>query len=67
MFTKIIIIFIMLIIVSALGYGLFNLVRDQGKSKITVKALTIRIVLSVSLFIFLFFAFKFQWIAPHDL
>lgn len=65
MLTKILIIFVMLIIIAALGSGLFFLVRDAGTSKRTVKALTWRIALSLSLFIFLFFAFKLHWINPH--
>jgi len=65
MFTKIIIIAVMLIIIGSLASGLVFLVRDKGNSKRTVKALTWRIALSISLFIFLFLAFKFQWITPH--
>lgn len=65
MFTKIIIIVVMLIIIGSLASGLIFLVRDKGRSKRAVKALTWRIALSVSLFIFLFLAFKFHWITPH--
>lgn len=67
MFTKILIILVMIIIVASLGSGLFFLVSDKGKSKRIVKALTWRIALSLSLFIFLFLAFKFNWITPHAL
>jgi hypothetical protein len=67
MFTKILIIIIMLIIFSSLVSGLVFLVRDKGQSKRTVKALTWRIALSVSLFLFLFLAFKLHWIAPHPI
>ncbi len=65
MFTKIIILIVMLIIISSLASGLIFLVRDKGQSKRSVKALTWRIALSVGLFVFLFLAFKFQWITPH--
>lgn len=65
MFTKIIIIVVMLIIIGSLASGMVFLVRDKGNSKRTVKALTLRIALSLSLFIFLFLAFKFHWITPH--
>ncbi|MDP3704751.1 MAG: twin transmembrane helix small protein [Legionellaceae bacterium] len=65
MFTKIIILIVMLIIIGSLASGLVFLVRDKGQSKRAVKALTWRIALSLSLFIFLFLAFKFQWITPH--
>lgn len=65
MFTRIVIVVVMLIIIGSLGSGLIFLVRDQGKSKRTIKALTIRIAISISLFIFLFVAFKLNWITPH--
>lgn len=67
MLTKIIVSIVMLIILVSLGCGLIFLVKDSGKTKRTVKSLTMRIALSVSLFIFLFIAFKFNWITPHAL
>lgn len=65
MFTKVIIIVVMLIILLALGSSLFFLVRDEGKTTRTVKALTWRIALSLILFLFLFLAFSMGWIKPH--
>lgn len=67
MITKLFIIFVMIIIASSLFSGLFFLIRDQGNSKRTVKALTLRIGISVSLFLFLLIAFKFGWIKPHGI
>ena len=67
MFTKIFIITVMLVILAALGSSLIFLVRDEGKTKRTVKALTWRIGLSLALFIFLFLAFSMGWIKPHAL
>ena len=67
MITKLFILFIMLIILGALGSGLFYLVSDSGNSKRTVKALTIRIAISLSLFIFLIIAFKLGLIKPHGI
>jgi hypothetical protein len=67
MITKLIIVSIMMIILFALGRGLFFLVRDKGKTERSVKALTWRIILSLSLFVFLFIAFKLHWITPHGL
>ncbi|RUR18081.1 twin transmembrane helix small protein [Legionella sp. km535] len=67
MFTKIFIIFVMIIIAGSLASGLFFLIRDTGNSKRTVKALTIRIGISLTLFIFLFVAFKLGLIAPHGI
>lgn len=65
MFTKAIILIVMLIILVTLGSGLVFLVRDEGKTKRTVKALTWRIALSLLLFLFLFLAFSMGWIQPH--
>ncbi|KTD14964.1 twin transmembrane helix small protein [Legionella israelensis] len=67
MMTKIFILLAMLIILIALGSGLIFLVRDGGKSKRTVKALTWRIGISLALFIFLLIAFSLGLIEPHSL
>lgn len=67
MITKIFIIFVMILIASSLASGLFFLVRDNGTSTRTVKALTLRIGISLSLFIFLFVAFRLGLIHPHGL
>ncbi len=67
MITKLFILFIMIIIVGSLASGLFYLIRDEGKSKRTVKALTIRVAISITLFIFLLLAFKFGLIKPHGI
>ena len=65
MFYKAFIILVMLIILFALGSSLFFLVRDDGKTNRTVKALTWRIGLSLLLFLFLFLGFSLGWIKPH--
>ena len=65
MFTKIFILVIMLIILVTLFSGLIFLVRDNGNTKRTVKALTWRIALSLGLFVFLMIAFGAHWINPH--
>ena len=67
MFSKILIIIVMLIILGALVSGLFFLVRDHGKSNRTLKALTWRIGLSLSVFVFLWVAFYFHWLTPHGI
>ena len=67
MWTKVFIILVMLTILASLGSGLFFLVKDQGKSKRTIKALSWRIGLSLSLFLFLFAAFALGIIQPHSL
>ncbi len=65
MYTKTIIILVMIIILVALGSGLVFLVKDGGNSKRTLKALSWRIGLSLALFLFLILAFKMGWITPH--
>jgi len=67
MFTKIFIIFVMILIVGSLGSGLFFLIKDTGDSKRTVKALTLRIGISITLFIFLLVGFKLGLIKPHGI
>lgn len=65
MMIKILVIAVMLIILVALGSSLLFLVKDEGKTTRTVKALTWRIALSLALFFFLFLAFSLGWIQPH--
>ncbi len=67
MFTKIFIIFVMIIIAGSLASGLFFLISDNSNSKRTVKALTLRIGISVCLFLFLLIAFKLGFIKPHGI
>ena len=67
MLLKILIIIIMLIILGVLLSGLIFLVRDQGHTRRTVKALSWRIGLSLALFLLLFLAFAMGWIQPHGL
>ena len=57
----------MLVILVSLGSGIVFLVRDEGKTKRTVKALTWRIALSIGLFIFLILGFMFGFISPHGI
>ena len=65
MFIKVLVLVVMLIILISLGSSLFFLVRDEGKTKRSVKALTWRISLSLLLFLFLLLAFSMGWIKPH--
>ncbi len=65
MFARTIIFIVMLVILISLASGLIFLIRDEGKTKRTVKALSWRIGLSVALFLFLLLAFSLEWIHPH--
>tara|TARA_Y100000588_G_C14244702_1_gene920931 strand:- start:547 stop:780 length:234 start_codon:yes stop_codon:yes gene_type:complete len=67
MFIKAVTIFVMLVIIISLASGVVFLVRDEGKSQRTVKALTWRIALSLGLFLFLLIAFALGWISPHGI
>lgn len=65
--ATVLIVVMILLILSSLGSGLYYLVRDRGKTDRTVKALSVRIILSFILFIALFVAFAMGWITPHSL
>lgn len=67
MLAKVIIITVMVCIVIALISSLFFLVRDEGTTKRTVKALSWRIGLSLALFFFLLLSYYLKWITPHAL
>lgn len=68
MIFKIIVILILLMILASLGSGLVFLIRDGGRrSPRTVKALTVRIVLSIGLFVLLMLAYATGLISPHGL
>jgi len=67
MLVKILIIIVLVAIIISLGSGLFFLVKDKSDSKRTVKALTVRIVLSVSLFALLVLGYLTGVIKPHGI
>ena len=58
---KIVAIIILLVILVSQGSAGFFLVKDRGKTKRTVNALTVRISLSVALFLFLMFGYWMGW------
>ncbi len=55
------------LILASLFSGLFFLIRDQGRSKRTVKALTWRVALSLTLFLLLLAGYYFGLITPHGI
>ncbi|TNF86065.1 MAG: twin transmembrane helix small protein [Gammaproteobacteria bacterium] len=65
MISKIIIVAIFLGIVVSMGSALVFLVKDKGQSNRTLKALTVRIVVSVALFALLFVLWGLGLINPH--
>ena len=65
MLIKILIVVVLGAIVLSLFSGLFRLVKEEGRSRRMVNALTVRIALSVALFILLFIAWYAGLITPH--
>jgi hypothetical protein len=61
---KIIVALAFVLIIGSLASALFFLMRDKGKGKRTVRALTFRIGFSVLLFIFILIAYRIGWIQP---
>ncbi len=55
------------VILAALFSGLFFLVRDQGRSTRTVKALSWRVGLSLALFLLLLAGYYLGLIEPHGI
>jgi hypothetical protein len=49
---------LIVLILASLGSALFFLVRDQGRSTRTVKALAVRVALSLGLFLLLMLGYK---------
>jgi hypothetical protein len=64
---KIVVIIVLLLIIASLGSAMFFLVRDKGSADRTVRALTVRVVLSVTLFLLLMGGYYFGWIPYHKL
>jgi hypothetical protein len=62
---KILVIIILVTILVSLGSALVFLVKDGGKTKRTVNALTVRISLSLALFLFLMFGYYMGWFVPN--
>jgi hypothetical protein len=59
---KIIVILFLVFIVASLFSALYFLIRDKGQGERTVRALTVRVVLSVTLFALLMLGFYFGFI-----
>lgn len=64
---KSLVIILLLVILASLFSALVFLVRDQGSTHRTVRALTWRIGLSIGLFLLLLLAGWMGWIEPHGL
>ena len=64
---KLLVVAILVLIIGSLFSALFFLMKDQGKSDRTVRALSWRIGLSVLLFCLLLIAHHFGWIESTGL
>lgn len=62
---KIIVILFLVVILASLGSALYFLVKDQGPSTRTAKALTWRVALSITLFALLMLGYHFGFITTR--
>lgn len=67
MLTKVFIVLTLLAILGSLASGLIFLIKDNGRSTRTAKALTVRIGLSVFLFLMLMLGIFTGVIKPHGI
>ena len=65
MFTKAVIVVILLGIISSLGVALFHMTKGQGSSERSARALTVRIGVSLALFVLLLILGATGIINPH--
>ena len=64
---KIFIAIAFILIIGSLGFALFFVMRDKGRTNRAVNALAMRVGLSVTLFLLLLGAYELGWIAPTGL
>jgi len=64
---KIFIAIAFVLIIGSLGFALFFVMRDKGRTNRAVNALAMRVGLSVTLFLLLLGAYEMGWIAPTGL
>ena len=67
MWVKIVVLILFLGIVASLGSALWSMMKDKGKGKGSVRALTLRVALSIIAFVVLLFAYAMGWIQPHGI
>lgn len=63
---KILVVILLLAVVASLFSGLFFLHRDRGDGGRTVRALTLRVVLSLLLFAVLLFGYRFGYLTGYS-
>jgi hypothetical protein len=62
---KIIVLLFIVFILGSLFSALYFLIRDKGHSERTVRALTVRVLLSLALFVLLMLGFHFGFITTR--
>jgi Protein of unknown function (DUF2909) len=62
---RVIVILFIIVILGSLGSALYFMVKDQGTTERTAKALTVRIALSITLFLLLMLGFHFGLITTR--
>jgi O-antigen/teichoic acid export membrane protein len=62
---RVIVLLFIAFILFSLFSALYYLLKDKGRSTRTVKALTVRVVLSIALFVLLLLSFQFGLIGPR--
>jgi uncharacterized membrane-anchored protein len=65
--SKLIVVLMLIAIIASLGVALAQMIGDKGQTDRTVKALTVRVILSIALFIFLMVAFATGLLTPHGI
>lgn len=66
MIIKFAILLLFAVILGSLGSALFYLLKDQGDSKRTARALTVRIAVSIAAFLLLLLGYWAGLIEPHS-
>ena len=64
--VKLIVIVLLIAAVVSLARALMSLVRNEGKSGKTMRALAWRVGFSVMVFVFILVSMMMGWIQPHD-
>jgi hypothetical protein len=64
---KILVLVFLVVILASLGSALYYMIRDKGTTERTVRALTVRIVLSIVLFVLLIAGYYSGLIPPTGL
>lgn len=64
--VKLIVIVLLIAAVVSLGRALMSLVKGEGKSGKTMRALAWRVGFSAAIFLFILLSMVMGWIQPHD-